>query len=396
MQSTQNIKPLFLSFWTPPAVRPRANAAGKIIPELMRQGVFPIVMTYKICGDWNIDLPVYKISELRKRGRFIGILDEFLYYLRLFNTARAIIKKHGVNIVFSYSNPQESNVLGAMLKKFLGIPFVSHFSDPWVDNPYKKFSGLGGFKARMLEKFVIKNSDRIMFTNQAALELIMKKYPASWTKKASVLNHSFDFREYPHGFIGDRVKYVISHVGAFYKERTPETLFMALKKISNENPEIFKKLEVVLVGAGNEYGGYGAQKINELINKYGLTQMVKITPIVEYKESLKLMKESDCLVVIDAPFEKSPFFPSKTVEYAGSGKPILGITPFGSPTSEFLEKLGFWHFEHNQVEEISKCILDLVLGKKGFSPNKEFLSGFSVEAVSAELIRELRECALLK
>ena len=383
-------------------MRPRAIAAGKIIPELVRQEVFPVIMTYKICGDWNIDLPTYKILELRKRGRFAGIWDECLYYWHLFNIACAVIKKHGVNVVFSYANPQESNILGAMLKKFLGIPFVSHFSDPWVDNPYKKFSGLGGYKARTLEKFVIKNSDRIMFTNQAALELIMKKYPASWAKKARVLNHSFDSREYPLSSLeakqlsSPRAKYVISHVGAFYKERTPEALFMALKKISNESPEIFEKLEVVFVGAGNEYGGYGEQKLKELMDKYGLAQTVKITPVVEYKESLKLMKESDCLVVIDAPFEKSPFFPSKTVEYAGSGKPILGITPFGSPTSEFLEKLGFWHFEHNQVEEISKCILDLVLGKKGFSPNKEFLSGFSVEAVSAELIRELRECALLK
>ena len=328
---------------------------------------------------------------MRKRGRFIGILDEFLYYLRLFNTARAIIKKHGVNIVFSYSNPQESNVLGAMLKKFLGIPFVSHFSDPWVDNPYKKFSGLGGFKARMLEKFVIKNSDRIMFTNQAALELIMKKYPASWTKKASVLNHSFDFREYPHGFIGDRVKYVISHVGAFYKERTPETLFMALKKISNENPEIFKKLEVVLVGAGNEYGGYGAQKINELINKYGLTQMVKITPIVEYKESLKLMKESDCLVVIDAPFEKSPFFPSKAVEYAGAEKPILGITPFGSPTSEFLKHLGYWTFENTEINEIARCVEGLIFGTLHPEINKKFLEQFEVKNVVAELIKNFEK-----
>ena len=374
-------------------MRPRAIAAGKIIPELLRQGVSLIVMTYETCGEWNINTPIYKIStpSAGLASRVAGLWNEFNYYFKIFRIAKKIIKKHGVNVVFSYANPQESNILGAMLKKFLGIPFISHFSDPWVDNPYKKFSGLGGLKARMLEKFVIKNSDRVMFTNQAALELIMKKYPSSWVKKAGVLNHSFDPREYPLSPAGGGAKFVISHVGAFYKERTPEALFMALKKISNEKPEIFEKLEVVLVGAESEYGGYGAQKLKELVGKYGFVGIVKVTPIVPYKESLKLMKESDCLVVIDAPFEKSPFFPSKAVEYAGSGMPIIGITPNGSPTSEFLEKLGFWHFEHNQIDEIVRCIDGLVSGTLHAEVNKKFLEQFDVKNISAKLIKNFEE-----
>ena len=151
---------------------------------------------------------------------------------------------------------------------------------------------------------------------------------------------------------------------------------------------------MVLVGAENEYGGYGAQKLNELINSYGLAAKIKTTPVVEYKESLKLMKESDCLVVIDAPFEKSPFFPSKAVEYAGAEKPTLGITPKDSPTAKFLEKLGFWHFEHNQIDEITRCVEGLVLGTLYAEVNKKFLEQFEVKNVVAKLIEYYQEVVL--
>lgn len=382
---------LFLSFWTPPAVRPRAIAAGKIIPELIWQGVSPVVMTYQTCGEWRIDLPIYKIPEPTKSiNKFTRLWNEYRYFNKIFNIAEKIIKKHGINVVFSFSNPQESNILGVLIKKRLGISFVSHFSDPWTDNPYKKFSGLGGWKARVLEKFVVKNSDRIIFTNKTAQDLILKKYSQEIQKRGRVLNHSFKPDEYPQNPQKSE-KFVISHIGAFYKERTPEVLFAAVNKISKNNHEVFKKIEIQLVGAENEYGGYGAKEVKELVLKYGLKDAVKIIPVVGYKESLKFMAESDCLVVIDAPFPNSPFLPSKVVDYAGSSTPIIGITPFGSPTSEFLTRLGYWVFENNQASEIAKCLENLISGNLKPTVNKKFLEDFEIKNIVAKLIAYLSD-----
>ena len=147
---------------------------------------------------------------------------------------------------------------------------------------------------------------------------------------------------------------------------------MALKKISNESPEIFEKLEVVLVGAGNEYGGYGAQKLKELIDKYNLAQTVKITPVVPYKESLKLMKESDCLVVIDAPFEKSPFFPSKAVEYAEAN--VLSTTKEHSVLFDVLIVKEKVYQEKNK--EMKKLVKIIDLGIREFMDHKKYNKRF--------------------
>lgn len=391
------MRPLILSFWTPPAVRPRAIMAGKIIPELVRQGEEPVVMTYETCGDWNAGFTIYKIPEPYKAKtknlllrKIFSLWNERHYFNDLVRDAKKIIKKHDINVIFSFSNPQESNILGAMLKKRLGIPFISHFSDPWVDNPYKHFSGFGGLKARMLEKFVIENSDRIMFTNPQALKLVMQKYPKKFQEKARVMPHSFDSSEYPE--IGKKAgKFVISHIGAFYKERTPEPLFEAVKKISDENPALSDKLEIKLVGAENDYTGYGEERLKELINKYGFMGIVKIIPVVSYRESLKFMKEADCLVVIDADFKNSPFFPSKAVDYAGSGTPIIGITPKESPTADFLQKLGYHSFEIDQVNGLARHLSDIISGNAIIKINKEFLNRFEVKNTVKDLISQFNE-----
>ena len=237
----EKIKLLCLSFWTPPLVRPQSILIGKMIPEWINQGIDPFVMTYDVCGDWNIDITILKIPQFEASKFFkitplISVLNLFKkqrYYRKLYKIAKGLIKKYDIKIIFSFANPQESNILGAMLAKKLGVKFISHFSDPWYDNSYKTFSKFGGKKVLALEKFIIKNSDRVIFINKTAQELVMKKYPADWFKKSLTIPHCYDLKDYPDT-INDKPlsdKFVLSYIGAFYKERNPEPLFKALKII---------------------------------------------------------------------------------------------------------------------------------------------------------------------
>ncbi|MBU4375843.1 hypothetical protein KKH38_05055, partial [Patescibacteria group bacterium] len=57
------LKILCLSFRTPPAVRPQAILIGKMIPEWIKQGVSPVIITYESGGKWDINAPVYTIPQ---------------------------------------------------------------------------------------------------------------------------------------------------------------------------------------------------------------------------------------------------------------------------------------------------------------------------------------------
>ena len=72
------------------------------------------------------------------------------------------------------------------------------------------------------------------------------------------------------------------------------------------------------------------------------------------------MANADVLVVIDADFKVSPFLPSKIFDYLLFDKPMLGLTPPGSATAGFLERLGYPCAGPNDVEQIKNVLTTMV------------------------------------
>jgi len=388
----KKIKVLCLSFRTPPAVRPQAILIGKMIPEWIRQGIDPVIITYDNNGNWKIDLPIYKISQFSV-NRFINKLPPLrrflkkVYFKKFYKIAEEIIKKHKINLVFSFSNPLESNILGAMLKERLGVKFIAHFSDPWSDNPYAEYSRRGFKEAKREELFVIKNSDRVIFVNKQTQKKVMTKYPPAWITKTEVIPHNYKVEDYP--IIekkGKNNKFVFGYIGVFYKQRNPEVLFKAMQELITKRPDLADKFKIQLVGAVNNYAGYSDEKINEMLLNYNLVKQVESFPTVSYTQSLRFMKLADCLVVIDADISESPFLPSKVVDYAGSGTPIIGITPDHSPTADFINNLGYKAFNYNQTEQLAEHLTDLIDGNIDYAVDQEYLKKFEVKNTTAKLI----------
>ncbi|MFA4941248.1 MAG: glycosyltransferase [Patescibacteria group bacterium] len=391
MSNNSGKRILCLSFWTPPVVRPQSILIGKMIPEWMKQGLEPFIVAYEQCGEWQIDVPIFRIPIFSTNRYFnhISFLREVLKYRYYRKMAKKIEKfaiDNKVEFIFSFSKPMDSNIIGAMLKKRLKLPFVSHFSDPWFDDPYKSLSKSSAKYIYFQEKFIIENSERVLFTNSVAENLIMKKFPESWKKKADVIPHNYNLADYPEVEKPDSGKFVISYIGAFYKKRNPELLFKALSSVVSKHPELKSKFGVKLIGAANDYAGYSTESIEKIADIYSLRNNIEIIPPVSYEESLKYMKLSDCLVVIDADIPDSPFLPSKVVDYAGSGNVILGITPANSPTAKFIEDLGCKSFSYNQFDKLSEYLEKLISGEKKIDINKEVLNKYSVKNTTAKLI----------
>ncbi|OGZ34036.1 MAG: hypothetical protein A2Y98_02955 [Candidatus Portnoybacteria bacterium RBG_19FT_COMBO_36_7] len=388
----KDLKVLCLSFWTPPIVRPQSILIGKMIPEWVRQGINPVILTYDICGDWQIDLPIYKIPQF-KINKYLNKLKlatilEYFYYRKLLRTAKKIIEEYQINLIFSFSNPQASNILGAMINKKLGIKFISHFSDPWFDNPFKSFSWLGAKKVLAQEKYIIKHSARVIFITETMKEQVMRKYPQKWQDSARVISHCYDLKDYPD-IENKSGKYIISYVGAFYGKRNPKILFQALRKLLDVD-RLKDKFKFRIIGGAVDYIAY-KENLQELIKDHGLEHVIELISQVDYKKSLEYMKTSDCLVVIDADYQNSPFLTSKVVDYAGSGRAIIGITPENSPTAEFLKKLGYWSFSYNQIDELADHLNKLILGEIKPQIDKDFLGQFNITNTTAKLINQFKE-----
>ena len=238
-------------------------------------------------------------------------------------------------LVASFGQPMSDHLVGLKLKRLYGVPWVAHFSDPWVDNPFDSRDRLARRVNLSLERRVMETADLLVFTSEETVELVLRKYPAEWKRKARVLPHSFDASLYPQNVEADGGETVVRYTCEFYGRRTPRPLVETLRSILSDAPRLLESVRFELIGQVSE--GARAESGLESLPE----GLVTTRPPVSYSESLALAARADGLLIIDAPAERSVFLPSKLVDYVGAARPVLGLTPPGA-SANLIAKLGGW------------------------------------------------------
>jgi glycosyltransferase involved in cell wall biosynthesis len=241
--------------------------------------------------------------------------------------------------ILTCSKPDSNHLIGLELKRRANIPWIAYLSDPWVDMPWQNYPSKRIAAYHLdLETKVMSAADHILFTSEETRSLVMLKYPPQFHAKSGVLPHCFVPDWY--GRVTDAnppadgpVK--ILHTGHFYGARSPIPIFRAAARLNSEEP-MAGKLKIVM------YGGMAAED-QRFISKNGLSDIVEIHGTIPYLKSLEKMRSADYLLLVEAPpklLTGSIFLPSKLVDYLGSGKPILGVTPLHGTSARVLAETG--------------------------------------------------------
>lgn len=295
---------------------------------------------------------LYRFFEPRKREwiyparRYLQKLDSSTY-----------------DVILSCSQPHCNHLLGLYLKQKTGKPWIAYLSDPWTDNVYASFPSKQVFAYNLkLEQTVMAQADRVFFTSPEILELVMAKYPAAIKQKCGVLPHCFIPHWYdlyparPQVALPDTIRVV--HTGHFYGPRTPLPLFRVLAALQREE-DLSGRIEFLF------YGNM-AQEHVDFIVKEGLQGVVTIHTTIPYLQSLALMKQADALLLIDAPLNsmrESVFLPSKLVDYLGSGRPVIGITPPVGASARVLRDTGNHTCDIADQAAIRQTVMKLIQGQ---------------------------------
>lgn len=355
---------LFTAFDYPPILSPEAIQLQRRALTLAKNGhrvyiltshsnpAFEFIDNTLLIDNQNIEIIHTKkpICEkiLNLIFKFIDITDRKLWWqYSAFNLAKEIIESKSIDLIYTHSTPLVDHLVGLKLKKiFPEIKWISHFSDPWTLNPYinYKFSWQKRFNKK-LEISILKSCDRVTVTSNKTKELFSNLIDRD---KISVLPHTFD-EELFNLKSSKNEKLTIVHTGNIYGLRTIEYLIEALKEIDSSNLELL-------------FYGKIKQSEVDLIKEYNLEKSIKIKSQIPYLESLRAISMADFLMVIDAPLENSPFFPSKLADYIGAKKPIIALTSKSSTTAEIVSSLGFSQLIANSSEkdEIKEVLVKIV------------------------------------
>lgn len=367
---------LFVSYCFPPQLTPEPIQTSRYVKFLPRYGWEPFV----ICADEESalsepidksllsllppDLRILKVRSfeplilMRAVGKILPFLlkipdNKMGWYRPAYKKSLAILKSERFDLIHSWAMYLTSNIVGLKLKKETGLPWVVHFSDPWVDSPYLRYGRLDGYVNRRLERAVMENADAIVFVSEETRRLVMGKYPPEVSRKSTVIPHCYDPEivsrlSPPKG----NSKLTFTYTGNFYYGiRTPLGLFQAVHNLLSKQPEIQNLIDVQIVGTLHK-------DYQDTIVKLDIEKVVSVAGAVPYLKSLEYIQNADVLLLIDAP-SKTPsiFLPLKLIEYIGFKKPILGITPVEGASASLIKRLGGIVIAPEDISGIEEGIL---------------------------------------
>jgi len=349
IQSGRTAKYLFLRGWGLYVLASEEKPVfEKIDPELMKFVPKGLEIVRSSPSRFHLMTKMFQVCHAllgdpdRKRG----------WVRRTLPLALSIISKKKPNLIYSHANPLTCHLLGLKLKQMTGLPWVAHFSDPWIDNPY--FNYRDPIRKRLnerLEQLVFDHADACIFTTEETEKIYIGKYPG---KKYHVVPHSFDPDTFQFSLRRDPQQVLqFVHTGSVYGLRTPAPLFQGIREFIETNPGARSLLEFLFVGKFDS-------KFRPLVEEFGLKDVVKIEKGVSYLESLCLLKKANVLLLLEAPDEvASVFLPSKLVDYIGVGKPILAITPGQGPSAKIIRKAGLFSADPLRPHEIGLVLEEI-------------------------------------
>jgi len=264
-------------------------------------------------------------------------------------------------VLVSFAQPFEDHHIGQALQAATGLPWVTHYSDPWVDSPYyAHLDPEQRRRAHATQRRWIETAGAVVFTNRATLELVMGHYPPAWRQKALALPHCLDARMVRTVSPRPKTRQIrIAYVGNLFEgARTEGRLFDAFARVVDTVPQA-ADAELVFVG---ETPPSVAKRARDL----GLAERVSFSGTVSFQEAQAWMASADMLLVIDRPAQKNIFFPSKLVEYLAWNKPVLGLTPTEGVTATILRRCGWPTAEPDDTAGIARALTALLVDPGAF------------------------------
>lgn len=306
--------------------------------------------------------------------------------------------KNKYDVVMTRSMPPESHEIGIKIKKIKpSIKWIASFGDPIANNPYvsltkkidhtrflirvKRFPKT--LARNMLRKYVtenpienktIKYSDMIIFNS-----IEQQKYMLGNKKKESiVLAHSYYDKLYPKNVKKFDDKIHITYIGHLDKIRTPKLLLEAVRELKQADTNLFEKLEV------DFYGNLCTDDKLYIFNNE-LYDVIKYKKQVGYLESLKIMKESNFLLHVDANLSlvnnENIFFAAKLADYIGSGTPIIGITMLDGASANILRDINGLVLTYSK-SDIKNYLRKIIYENYSFDLNKDACLEYSAKKVA--------------
>lgn len=412
-------KIMIIAYFFPPSGGGGVQRTSKFVKYLYRLGYKPIVVTANdeaynlhdcsLLEDINKDINIYRIKKRKdlfiKLGtkkvnlnNLICIPDGTLFWhCKAGSVVKSLVKQYRIDMIYTTVGPYSTHLLGMFLKKSLKIKWIADFRDEWTTHPQYitnkliYYNKLRVFIESWLERKVCEQADAIITISDKMTDNIMKKNKVD-RSKFHVIPNGFDDEDFDEIKVDsiDNSIFTISYTGSFHGYCKPTNFLVALRHLIDEGKIDEGKIIVNFAGNHSEW-------IKQYVNDLELDGIVNICNYVDHKESIKILKKSDALLLIipTAPNSDS-IYTGKIFEYIRAQKPILALIPPDGIAADLLRRTKTGYIcDNDNINEIQKNILDLYQLFYNSCMTHEFnnleINVYSRENLTKELIKVIND-----
>ena len=246
------------------------------------------------------------------------------------------LEEHPVDLIVSTGPPQSMHMIGRLLSRETGLPWIADFRDPWTKIFY--FKHLSMTKAtekwhQKMERKVLDEASAVV----AVSPLVQQEFQSMTRTPVELITNGYDECDFPDmkdtGATGGPDKdFVITHTGLFAADGNPTLLWDVLSEMCAEDSVFKKALKIRLVGKTDT-------QILEAITESGLEENLTDLGYQPHSTAIEEQRKASILIL---PLRKEPEYkavlPGKLFEYLASGRPVLGIGQPDGAMSMILNK----------------------------------------------------------
>lgn len=237
--------------------------------------------------------------------------------------ARCLRLARNADVINSVSNPPELQVIGGIVARLTGTPWVAEFRDPLVANPDVERDSVAASIRRRLERYIVAHADAVVWYD--GIQIPDDYFEVEYTDVDTAAVRKLP----PIGFDSEAFEtadpetfdpFTITYAGSFYEGWIEPYAFLRGLGAYVDATEVGPaEIQARFYGDwNNDYQAAAAE--------HGVVDYVQTHDFVPHERIVRVLKGSDLLLYVggDDPRNKHNL-PSKLYDYIGAGVPILAV-----------------------------------------------------------------------
>lgn len=415
-QAERSLRLVCISPFFAPLANAEAFCGGKLIKELLREGLDVTIISVDYSGHkkftydrsqiWDsLSAATLSIPPHGGYGKHLSIPLGLRYQTHdwsrwieaVMQQATRMYRDRPFDVIYSRSLPNVAHVAGYWLAVNLRLPWIANFNDPWdleglhllPQEQHLRRKGIAALISDWWLQRVMSRADVVTFPCVRLRDYHLRLI--DFQPHCAVIPHI----GFSTGNHANSKEFRLMHVGNLGSGESTRrgatlSLLLGLQAFLNHYPEARPLTRLILVGNEDHVTLQWATELK-------LDGVVVCTGRVSYEESLEYIASGTVCLLVEGKMPEGIYLPSKLADYMASKKPVIALSPGVGTIADFAELRGISRVDVDDAEGIEKAItLHYEYFRRGtmdqLQPENELVERFSGRIVARrfrELLKEM-------